>query len=59
MDCLNCENAPRYHDEFKALAKRLEDAIRQFERGHTMQAIEDMELVVIRLEQMHRTRMGR
>jgi len=59
MDCLNCENADTYHDEFKQLSKKLSDAIKEFNHGHFASAIEEMELVVIRLEQMHHRRMGR
>jgi hypothetical protein len=59
MDCLNCEHAAKYHDEFKDIAKKLRDAIREFEHGHFMLAIEEMEVVAIRLEQMHIKRMGR
>jgi hypothetical protein len=58
-NCLDCPHADTYHDEFKALSKKLTDAIKQFNHGHFQMAIEEMEVVVIRLEQMHHRRMGR
>jgi hypothetical protein len=43
----------------KALANKLTLAIKEFNHGHFVQAIEDMELVVIKLEQLHHERIGR
>lgn len=59
MPCVDCPQADKHHSEMKALAKRLTDAIREFEHGHMMTAIEEMELVVIHLEAIHKQRMER
>ena len=59
MSCQDCPHADEFHTEFMNLSKRLKDAIKEFNHGHFQMAIEEMEVVVIRLEQMHYKRMGR
>jgi hypothetical protein len=59
MDCQDCEHAVEYHEEFMKISKRLRDAIKEFNHGHFCTAIEEMEVLIIRLEQMHYKRMGR
>lgn len=59
MNCIDCPNAGKFHDEMKNLSKKLSEAIKMFNKGQFLQAIEDMELVVIRLEQIHHERLDR
>lgn len=43
----------------KVIIKQLTDAVTEFNRGQFLQATEDVELAVMRLEKLHNRNIGR
>ena len=58
-NCTDCPNASRYHEEVKDICSLMEDAIKLFSSGKFVQAIEDFQLAIVRLNKLHRKNLGR